>query len=57
MVWPGFVLDREAASRPSTIHTSCARILKQLELPAPDGQSRRDGATLAGALFVSDDAV
>jgi transposase len=34
-----------------------ARILKQLELPAPEGQSSWDGATLAGALSVSDDAV
>ena len=33
------------------------RILKQLELPAPDGQSSWDGATLAAALEVSDDAV
>lgn len=34
-----------------------ARILKQLELPAPEGQSSWDGATLANALSVSDDAV
>ena len=33
------------------------RILKQLEWPAPVGQSSWDGATLAHALGVSDDAV
>ena len=33
------------------------RILKQLELPAPEGQSSWDGATLAAALTVSEDAV
>jgi len=33
------------------------RILKQLEVPAPDGQSSWDGATLARALDVSDDVV
>ena len=33
------------------------RILKQLEMPAPDGQSSWDGVTLARALDVSDDVV
>ena len=33
------------------------RIFKQLELPVPQGQSSWDGATLAAALAVSDDAV
>jgi transposase len=33
------------------------RILKQLELPPPQGRSSWDGATLAQALSVSDDAV
>lgn len=43
---------------PKYIHSELReRILKQLELPAPQGQSSWDGATLAKALGVSDDAV
>jgi transposase len=51
--------DRPRSGKPPTYIASelRTRILKQLELPAPEGQSSWDGATLAHALQVSDDAV
>lgn len=51
--------DRPRSGKPPKYNASelRARLLKQLELPAPDGQSSWDGATLAHALQVSDDAV
>lgn len=51
--------DRVRSGKPPTYVASDLRrrILKQLELPAPEGQSSWDGATLAQALAVSDDAV
>lgn len=51
--------DRARSGKPPTYIASelRERILKQLEFPAPEGQSTWDGATLAQALQVSDDAV
>lgn len=51
--------DRARSGKPPTYIASelRERILKQLELPAPEGLSSWDGATLAQALQVSDDAV
>lgn len=51
--------DRARSGKPPTHNASDLRerILKQLELPAPVGQSSWDGATLAQALAVSDDAI
>lgn len=51
--------DKARSGKPPIYVTSelRERILKHLELPAPDGHSSWDGATLAQALGVSDDAV
>lgn len=51
--------DKARSGKPPTYVASDLRerILKQLELPAPEGQSSWDGGTLAQALGVSDDAI
>lgn len=51
--------DQPRSGKPATYDVGQlrTRILKQLEAPAPRGQSNWDGATLAHALGVSDDVV
>jgi len=51
--------DRPRSGKPPTYapRELRERILQQLELPAPDGHASWDGAALAAALAVSDDAV